>query len=292
MDDLDLRDLAVFLAVERQGSFGRAATELMVSQPAVSERIRHLERVVRRRLFERTPRGALLTPAGSALLPYARRCASLGEEALEAARRAEASPALVVAVHSTIALRTVPLVLEALGEFERRVSIRDVHSEQVAALVLDGVADLGFALSASVPRGVLRVPMAPDDVVCGVGRDHILRQTARASIKDLAESLIAVNAWGDRSEEFIAKLRSAGVTDWRIRYCADAYTALGLAKDHGHIALVTRSAAELVDGIEVVRLAELRGWAVRLDLLFRRADRTSSVVMAVTTAIERSQVSK
>jgi DNA-binding transcriptional LysR family regulator len=288
--DLDLRDLAVFLAVERRGSFGRAATELMVSQPAVSERIRHLERVIGRSVFERSPRGATLTPAGAALLPYARRCASLGQEALDAARAAEASSALVLAVHSTFALRTVPLVLGALGELERRVSIRDVHSEQVAPLVLDGVADLGFALSASVPRGIMRVPLAADGVVCAVGRTHPLRMADRASVGDLAGSMIALNAWGRGSAEFVDRLRGAGIDDWRIRFCADASTALGLAKDHGHVAFVTRSAADLVEGVTVVPLAGLRRWAVQLDFLCRRADRADPVVKAVVAATQETGI--
>jgi DNA-binding transcriptional LysR family regulator len=285
--DVDLRDLAVFLAVERQGSFGRAATELMISQPAVSERVRHLERAMGRELFDRTPRGTVLTSAGRALLPYAHRCISLGDEAVEAVRRAEASAALVVAVHSTFASRTVPLVLGALGDLQRRVSIRDVHSEQVAALVLDGVADLGFALSGTAPRGLIRVPLPADQVVCIVGQGHPLLQVSRVSIGDLAESMLAVNAWGEGSAEFMAKLQRGGVADWRIRYCADSSTALRLAKEHHHVAFVTRSAVELVEGIEVVPLPAAKGWAVRLDLLHRRVERADGVVSAVTTAIEK-----
>lgn len=285
---IDLRDLAVFLAVDRQGSFGRAATELMVSQPAISERIRHLERAVGRRLFDRTARGAVLTAAGTALLPYAQRCVGLGDEALEAARRAEASPPLVLAVHSTFALRTVPLVLDGLGDLERRVSIRDVHSEHVASLVLDGVADLGFAISATVPRGLTVVRLAADNIVCAVGRDHPLLQASRASIADLGQSVLAVNAWGDGSTDFLTKLRSGGVADWRIRYCADASTALALAKDHGHVAFVTRSAVELVEGVEIVRMSALRGWSVRLELLHRRSDQSDPVVKAVSAAVRQS----
>src|SRR5215475_13428104 len=106
---LDLRDLEVFLAVEREGSFGRAATALMITQPAVSERIRHLERDVGRRLVDRTARGATLTVAGAALAPYARRCRALADESIEAARGADGSRSLVVAVHSTFAQRVVPL---------------------------------------------------------------------------------------------------------------------------------------------------------------------------------------
>ena len=282
---LDLRDVAFFLAVERHGSFGRAASELMVTQPAVSERIRHLERVVGRSLFDRTTRGAVLTPAGRGLLPYAHRCAALADEALEAARRAEASPALVLAVHSTFAPRIVPLVLGALGSTPRRVSIRDVHSEHVAALLLDGIADLGVALSAGLPRGLARLALASDPVVCAVAADHPLRRARRVPLNDLRGCLIAVTAWGDGAAEFLQRLTEAGVDDWRIRYCADAATALSLARDHAHVALVTGSAASAFRDVATVGLPALSGWAVRLDLLYRRADRASPVVKAVTGAL-------
>ena len=59
---LDLRDVEVFLAVVRQT--GRAATELTVTQPAIVEVFRHLERVIGGRLFDRTSRRAVLTPPG------------------------------------------------------------------------------------------------------------------------------------------------------------------------------------------------------------------------------------
>src|SRR3954453_4401174 len=108
---LDLRDLEVFLAVVRQGSFGRAATELIVTQPAVSDRIRHLERVVGTEVFERTARGAVLTAAGEHLVPYAERCTALAAEAVETMQSGEHFPRFVIAVHSTFAPRIVPVVL-------------------------------------------------------------------------------------------------------------------------------------------------------------------------------------
>ena len=282
---LELRDLAVFLAVERHGSFGRAAGELMVSQPAVSERIRHLERVVGRPLFVRSARGVVATPAGAALLPYAERFASLGEEALEAAGRAEASPPLVLAVHSTFALRIVPLVLGALGATPRRVSIRDVHSDQVAALVLDGVADLGIALSGGTLKGLVRAPLPSDDVICVTGPNHRIVRLKRAKIADLRDCLIALNAWGDGASAFMSKLQSTGIDDWRIRLCADAGTALALARNHDHAALVTGSVVEPSEGIQIVPLAGLGGWTVRLDLLYRGADRNKPVITAVRDAL-------
>jgi DNA-binding transcriptional LysR family regulator len=64
---LRLRDLHVFSTVVRLASMGKAALELGVSQPAVSEVIADLEHAVGARLFDRTPRGTVITAAGAAL---------------------------------------------------------------------------------------------------------------------------------------------------------------------------------------------------------------------------------
>jgi DNA-binding transcriptional LysR family regulator len=64
---LRLRDLHVFSTVGRLGSMGKAALELGVSQPAVSEVIADLEHAIGARLFDRTPRGVVTTAAGASL---------------------------------------------------------------------------------------------------------------------------------------------------------------------------------------------------------------------------------
>lgn len=285
--ELGLRDLAIFLEVERQGSFGRAANELQVSQPAISERVRHLERTVGRALFDRTNRGAILTAAGTAMLPYARRCVALAEESLEAARRADGVPPLVIAVHSTFAQRIVPFVLGTVRTLPRRVTVRDAHSEEVPALVLDSAAHIGFALAAATPRGLQRTPLP---AVCVADDQHPIA-TAPQPTTALRQSLLAVNAWGDGAEPFIAGLTAAGLEDWRVRYCADAASAVALARDHAHVAFVTRSAVTpqlAVQTLRIVPRMRLPGWTVRLNMLHRTADRHDKVICALTEAIQRS----
>ena len=68
---MEIRQLRYFAAVARTGSFSRAARECHVAQPSLSQQIIKLEEEVGERLFERTQRKALLTPAGSLLLPHA-----------------------------------------------------------------------------------------------------------------------------------------------------------------------------------------------------------------------------
>jgi DNA-binding transcriptional LysR family regulator len=65
---LRLRDLHAFYAVAQAGSMAKAAAQLGVSQPAVSEVIADLEQTLRVRLFDRNPRGVEPTIYGRSLL--------------------------------------------------------------------------------------------------------------------------------------------------------------------------------------------------------------------------------
>jgi DNA-binding transcriptional LysR family regulator len=67
----DVRGLRAFVAVARLGAVGRAAEALGRTQPSISARVADLERTWRTRLFRRAPRGMVLTPEGSRLLPLA-----------------------------------------------------------------------------------------------------------------------------------------------------------------------------------------------------------------------------
>jgi DNA-binding transcriptional LysR family regulator len=65
---IKLRDMHILLTVARSGSMGKAATELAMSQPAVSKAISDLEHVLDVRLFDRSPQGIAPTLYGEALL--------------------------------------------------------------------------------------------------------------------------------------------------------------------------------------------------------------------------------
>lgn len=71
--DWSLRELRYFVAAAEAGSFTDAATQLYVSQAAVSRTIASLEKVVGDRLLRRVPRGCELTSTGQQVLPRARR---------------------------------------------------------------------------------------------------------------------------------------------------------------------------------------------------------------------------
>ena len=81
MRNLTLRQMRVFAAVARNLSFTRAARELHLTQPAVSQQVKLLEDEVGMPLFEQIGRKVHLAPAGEELLRYT-------EQAMELLRQA------------------------------------------------------------------------------------------------------------------------------------------------------------------------------------------------------------
>lgn len=84
--DVDLAQIRAFVLVAERSHFGRAAEQLMVSQQAVSKRVRRLEDVLGDRLLVRTPRGVAPTEAGHRFLPHARLLLATAAAAVGAAR--------------------------------------------------------------------------------------------------------------------------------------------------------------------------------------------------------------
>ena len=85
-DAIELRHLRSFVAVAEELNFGRAATRLYLSQPALSRQVRSLERLVGCDLLRRSTHRVELTLAGDALLDRARRLLTDLDDAVSATR--------------------------------------------------------------------------------------------------------------------------------------------------------------------------------------------------------------
>lgn len=77
---LELRQLRQILALAQHGSFGRAATALHMTQPALSRSVKLIESEIGSVLFERSARGVTLTDQGRLLLRRARDMVAAADE--------------------------------------------------------------------------------------------------------------------------------------------------------------------------------------------------------------------
>jgi DNA-binding transcriptional LysR family regulator len=77
---MELAHLKAFVAVAREGNLTRAATQLNLSQPAVSLQIKNLQEMLGLTLFSRGSHGLTLTYDGLKLLPHVQRAVAAAEE--------------------------------------------------------------------------------------------------------------------------------------------------------------------------------------------------------------------
>ncbi len=138
--------LLAFEAAARHKSFGSAATALGTSQPAVSQRIAHLEASLQVSLFKRLPRGVQLTPEGVVLLEGLHGGLGLIESAIDETRRHGRGGTLSVATDFGFAafwlVPRLPSLREAAPELDVRVVTSqtelDVQHEPIDVAVVFG----------------------------------------------------------------------------------------------------------------------------------------------------------
>jgi DNA-binding transcriptional LysR family regulator len=146
---MNIRQLECFVALVDEGSFTRAAREIGIAQPSLSQHIRALEDELSGRLIERLPRGIALTPAGRTLLPEARaavRAVERGRRGARAALELEAGE-LEVATVLSMAVGLLPRYIKVWHERYPNVGIR-LHEFRHRVLLEDavqhGVADFAI----------------------------------------------------------------------------------------------------------------------------------------------------
>ncbi|MFK3920513.1 LysR substrate-binding domain-containing protein [Pseudomonas fulva] len=129
--------LRVFEVVARHLNFGLAAEELGVTQPAVAQQIRGLERALEVRLFERLPRGLALTDAGRGYSETVRTAMAMLDEAT---RRLRPAPShITVSVTPTFAAKRLIPRLGGLAERYPTLDVRVLATDRLSHFHTDGV---------------------------------------------------------------------------------------------------------------------------------------------------------
>lgn len=145
-----LKQLRVFVAVTRHGSFSRAGEAIGLTQSAVSHSVKELEAEVGVRLLDRTTREVVLTDAGLRLANRVERLLDELQAALLDARSfgVQRSGTVRVATSQTISAHLMPQCIAA-GEREYpeiRIMLRDQAQQQVLHSVRNAEVDFGIVV--------------------------------------------------------------------------------------------------------------------------------------------------
>jgi len=197
--NVTLRQMRVFAAVARQLSFTRAARELHLTQPAVSQQIKQLEAEVGLPLFEKIGRKVQLAPAGTELLSYATQTLELMREASEAlaAMRGLRRGILKLAAVST-AKYFAPSLLSAFRPAYPEVTIKFDVGNREEIIKQMAANDTDLVIMGRPPRELetIAAPFAKHPLVIIASPDHPLAARRRIPLRQLASEQFLIREAG------------------------------------------------------------------------------------------------
>lgn len=218
---MDLGLLETFRAVVRAGGMRRAAASLHVTQPAVSGRIRELERQLDARLFERAGRRLHLTDAGhlvleesAALLAAAD---SLGQRLAELGKHQ--SGTLRLATIDAVSIHLMPEIYRSFARQNPHVALRVqvVDSHRVLEAVRDLEVEVGFLAlpppgSTALPAEILIEPFYADELCCVAHPRHELVGRRRLDLATVGAAPLILYSSGSHTRAIVdAVFRGRGV---------------------------------------------------------------------------------
>lgn len=169
--DIHTRQLRYFLAVAEGGSYREAARRLYVSQPTLSRAIKHLERSLGTRLFDRSTRGTELTADGFSVLEPARRLVESFDRAVVRISPPEtAAPAWRIAYTPESLERALGCVVSTVAQTwpEQELVCHEMPLAEVADAVLTGACDFGLGTGPAPAPGLGGQPVGRDPVAVSV----------------------------------------------------------------------------------------------------------------------------
>ncbi|MEM5327839.1 LysR family transcriptional regulator [Paraburkholderia sp. JHI2823] len=190
---MELRHLRYFIAVAELRSVRSASEQLHVTQPAISRQIQDLEHAIGATLFERTPRGLMLTAAGEAYLSEAREILARVDAANRLARQIASGSRGLLRIGFVENAAWSGLVSSALREFEQAVpqvalELQPMNTPEQLEAIAAGRLDGGFCYRVGVlPEGIVSVLVLEQNVLLAVPDAWPLGKAEAVSTTDLRD---------------------------------------------------------------------------------------------------------
>jgi len=296
---MDTRQLAAFCAVVERESFSQAAVRLGVTQPAVSQQVRALEKRVGRQLLDRSGRRVVPTEAGLRLYHGAQRLLALEEQLLEQVAAEEGG---TLRGRLEIGASTGPganVVTLLLCEFQQRnpeltVALSVHDTQRIVELVARRELELGVVGAARRQRSVSFETFFRDEVVLVCPPGHRFAGKAITLDELRAEPLIVMQAGAGVRAVIEEELRGHGM---KLRDF-DVHLELGLQESvkravvagYG-VTFISRTAVESELAAGALAVARVQGLEPARDIaLVRSVGRAPSRVADAFLAFARERL--
>ncbi len=188
----DIRQLERFIAVARERSFRRAAAQLHISQPPLSDAIRKLEEEIGTPLFLRDRHRVELTRAGEVFVGRAELLLSQLDDSVAEAQAVATglSGQITVGFFPTATYDVLPRVLRTFRDRHPEVGLRFTEvttPEQPEALRLKEIDVALFLAPMASVKGMAQQVFHKEPLIVAVPEDHRLARREDIGIADLRE---------------------------------------------------------------------------------------------------------
>lgn len=164
----------VFYHVAKEGQISKAAKKMFISQPAVSQSIKLLEKNLEGQLFFRTPKGVVLTPEGKSLFDYVEKAYGYlisGERKFRELKNLEGGEIRIGASDTLCSHYLLNYLEEFHKEFPKvKIHVFNKTTYEIIDLLKSGEVDLGFInlpILNDPVLDVLNVETLEDCFICG-----------------------------------------------------------------------------------------------------------------------------
>jgi DNA-binding transcriptional LysR family regulator len=201
---MDFR-LKVFYTVALRLNFTKAATELYISQPAVSKHIQELEETYKTKLFERNGSKIALTPAGEILLKHTKSIFEIYRE-IDFDMSSfinERQGLLRLGASTTISQYIISPVLARFHQRQKdiKVNLLNGNTEQIENALLNKEIEIGIVEGQSKNQSIKYIPFLRDELVLVCNTKNPFVKQHKISLEDL------------RAMKFITRERGSGTLE-------------------------------------------------------------------------------
>lgn len=265
--------LKVFRTVAEHLNFRRAAEDLFLTQPAVTQQIKALEDEVGLPLFDRSGGRVRLTAVGEILQRYALRLKAIADEAVQAIAEesGEYAGRLSVGASQTIGQYLLPNLMAGFLREHPRVELTAMsgNTEEVLEALTQHTIDLALVEGPARRRDVVVEPFLEDHMVLVAPTGHEWTEHA-ISLETLASGSLLMREQGSGSRRVVEEaLAAAGLRlkDLRVRMTLDSTEGLLSAVEAGlGVTFVSRWAVRNQLSLGTLKVVPVKG--LRLPRMF------------------------
>ena len=199
---MTIRHLKVFITVCKHGSMTKAAEELFIAQPAVSNTISEIEKNYNVVLFDRINKRLHLTDEGKNLYIKAQEVISSFEEFEEQAQNSSLKPILKIGSSLTIGKQQMPRLIRSIKEnFNVDIQISVNQTSIIEDKILNGLLDFGFIQGRPSNQSIASRLIDTNTLIAACGRDYDMPDSV--TLKELCQYDLLLREDESVSREFL-----------------------------------------------------------------------------------------